>query len=87
MGKKIKWGIAGLGNIAKKFVGDLKLVPQAELVGVASVDGDRAIAFQEEFDGKKAYDNYDDLYRDPEIEVVYIASLNQNHKAMTIAAL
>ncbi|MEC8396779.1 MAG: Gfo/Idh/MocA family oxidoreductase, partial [Bacteroidota bacterium] len=87
MGKKIKWGIAGLGNIAKKFAGDLKLVAQAELVGVASKDRDRAIAFQEEFDGKKAYDNYDDLYRDPEIEVVYIASLNQDHKAMTIAAL
>ena len=87
MGKKIKWGIAGLGNIAKKFAGDLKLVAQAELVGVASKDRDRAIAFQEDFDGKKAYDNYDDLYRDPEIEVVYIASLNQDHKAMTIAAL
>ena len=45
------------------------------------------MAFQEEFDGQKAYDNYDDLYHDSEIEVIYIASLNQNHKAMTIAAL
>ena len=43
------------------------------MVGVASKDRDRAIAFQEDFDGKK-HDNYDDLYRDPEIEVVYIAS-------------
>ena len=57
------------------------------MVGVASKDRDRAIAFQEEFDGKKSYDNYDDLYRDPEIDVIYIASLNQDHKAMTIAAL
>ncbi|MEC7173647.1 MAG: Gfo/Idh/MocA family oxidoreductase [Bacteroidota bacterium] len=87
MGRKIKWGIAGLGNIARKFAGDLKLVPQAKLIGVASTNGDRAKAFQEEFDGQKAYDNYDDLYRDSEIEIIYIASLNQNHKAMTIAAL
>ena len=69
-----------MGNIAKKICWDLKLVAQAELVGVASKDRDSAIAFQEEFDGQKAYDNYDDLYRDPEIEVVYIASLNQDHK-------
>lgn len=87
MTKTIKWGIAGLGNIARKFAGDLKLVPQAELVGVASTNRDRALAFQKEFNGQKAYDNYEDLYRDPEIEVIYIASLNQNHKAMTMAAL
>jgi len=87
MNKTIKWGIAGLGNIARKFAGDLKGVPQAELVAVASSDIDRAKTFQSEFDGQKAYDNYEDLYRDPEIEVIYIASLNQNHKAMSMAAL
>ena len=87
MTKTIKWGIAGLGNIARKFAGDLKLVAQAELVGVASTNRDRAMAFQKEFNGQKAYGNYEDLYRDPEIEVIYIASLNQNHKAMTMAAL
>ena len=36
MAKTIKWGIAGLGNIARKFAGDLKGVAQAELIGVAS---------------------------------------------------
>tara|TARA_B100001173_G_scaffold294705_1_gene288826 strand:- start:1482 stop:2450 length:969 start_codon:yes stop_codon:yes gene_type:complete len=87
MAKTIKWGIAGLGNIARKFAGDLKGVAQAELIGVASTSRDRAKAFQKEFDGQKAYDKYEDLYRDPEIEVIYIASLNQNHKAMTMAAL
>jgi predicted dehydrogenase len=87
MAKKIKWGIAGLGNIARKFAGDLKEVSQAELIGVASTDGDRAKAFQQAFDAQKAYDNYEDLYHDPDIEIIYIASLNQNHKEMTMAAL
>ena len=87
MEKKIKWGIAGLGNIARKFARDLNLVSQAELIGVASANRDRARAFKEEFDVQKAYDNYEDLYRDPEIDVIYIASLNQNHKSMTIEAL
>ena len=42
MNKKIKWGIAGLGNIAKKFASDLNLVPEAQLVAVASTDIHRA---------------------------------------------
>jgi predicted dehydrogenase len=55
------------------------------LIAVASSDIDRAKTFQSEFDAQKAYDNYEDLYRDPEIEVIYIASLNQNHKSMSMA--
>jgi len=35
MSKKIKWGIAGLGNIARKFARDLIGAPQAELSAVA----------------------------------------------------
>ena len=64
MGGKIKWGIAGLGNIARKFAADLKLVSEAKLIGVASTDKSRAQAFKEEFEGQKAYDNYEDLYHD-----------------------
>ncbi|MDC0479219.1 Gfo/Idh/MocA family oxidoreductase [Flavobacteriaceae bacterium] len=82
--RSIKWGIVGLGNIAHKFASDLKRVPQAELIAVASSDIERAKAFQNEFEGQKAYGSYEELFEDPEIEVVYIASLNQNHKTMEI---
>ena len=85
--KKIKWGIAGLGKIAHKFAGDLQRVAQAELVAVASTDWDRARTFQKKFEGQKAYDSYTNLFHDPEVEVIYIASLNQNHVSMTIEAL
>lgn len=85
--RSIKWGIVGLGNIAHKFASDLKRVPQAELIAVASSDSERAKAFQNEFEGQKAYGSYEELFEDPEIEVVYIASLNQNHKTMSMAAL
>ena len=85
--RSIKWGIVGLGNIAHKFASDLKRVPQAELIAVASSDSERAKAFQNEFEGQKAYGSYEELFEDPEIEVVYIASLNQNHKTMSMVAL
>ena len=53
MGEKIKWGIAGLGNIARKFAADLKLVSEAKLIGVASTDKSRAQAFRKNLRDKK----------------------------------
>lgn len=85
--RKVKWGIVGLGNIAHKFASDLMGVSQAELIAVGSSNLERAKTFQKEFDGQKAYGSYQELFDDPEVEIVYIASLNQNHKAMTLAAL
>ena len=36
MYRKIKWGIAGLGNIANKFAADLIKNSESDLVAVAS---------------------------------------------------
>ena len=87
MSRKIRWGIVGLGNIAQKFASDLRQIEQAILVAVASSSQERAKAFGKEFDAQKTYDSYSDLYKDPYVEVIYIASLNQHHKEMTLAAL
>ena len=87
MTRKIGWGIAGLGNIAHKFTADLKRVPQAKLVAVASSSGKRAEAFAATHKAEKAYDSYEALYLDPAVEVIYIASLNPLHHEMTLAAL
>lgn len=36
MKKTIKWGILGPGAISRKFVQDLKLLPDAEVIAVGS---------------------------------------------------
>lgn len=87
MSKKIGWGIAGLGNIAQKFAYDLKRVEGVNLVAVASSSIERARAFGAKFDVPKAYGSYEELYNDPDIDIIYIASLNQHHKEMTMSAL
>ena len=42
MPKTVRWGVLGLGNIAKKFADDIKLVPDCKLEAVASSDMARA---------------------------------------------
>ncbi|MEK9852211.1 MAG: Gfo/Idh/MocA family oxidoreductase [Flavobacteriaceae bacterium] len=85
--KKIRWGIVGLGNIAKKFAADLSLVPDCVLQAVASSDALRAEQFAQKHKAQKAYSNYDQLFSDPEVDLVYIASLHPKHADLTIRAL
>lgn len=84
---KVKWGIIGLGNIAHQFAKDLKLVEEAELVAVASRNLDKAQEFAKNYDCRNAYDSYDAIMNDPEIDILYIATPHNSHAALTIKAL
>jgi predicted dehydrogenase len=85
--EKIKWGIIGLGNIAHQFAKDLMLVEDADLVGVASRNLEKAQEFAEKYDCKKAYDSYDAIINDTEIDILYIATPHNSHAALSIKAL
>ena len=87
MDRKVKWGIAGLGKIANKFAEDLIKNSESDLVAVASSNLNRAMKFKNIYGAKRAYKSYNQLFEDKDIEVVYIASLNNHHKKMTLDAL
>ena len=84
---KIKWGIIGCGNIARKFAGDLALIPEAELTAVASRNIDKAEIFRKENGGKKAYGSYRELISDQDVDIIYIATPHISHAKWSIAAL
>ncbi len=86
MSSTLRWGIIGLGNIARLFVEDLLLVEGTVLGAVASRSIDKAKAFAEEFDAAKAYGSYDELLLDEEIDVVYVATPHNSHAELSIAA-
>jgi predicted dehydrogenase len=87
MSKKIKWGIIGLGNIATKFAEDLMLSNDAILYGVASREIDKAKSFSETFNSIKYYNSYEDLAKDPEIDIIYIATPHAFHFEKTMMCL
>lgn len=87
MKSKIKWGIIGPGNIARKFTSDLKLVEQASVAAVASRNLERAQSFANEFQIPNVFDSYDALFASDEIDIVYIATPHNFHKDLSIRAM
>ena len=74
-----RFAIIGLGNIARKFAADIKLVEGATLTSVASRSQERADAFAEEFNVRYAAGSYDKLFEGPHLHAVYIATPHTSH--------
>jgi predicted dehydrogenase len=85
--KNIRWGILGLGKIANKFATDLATVENSELVAVASRSQQNADEFSAKYNCKKAYNSYEELAKDTEIDAVYIATPHSFHKEHAILCL
>ena len=85
--KMIRWGILGLGHIAKKFAQDIVSVHGAELYAVASRSSEKASSFANQFDVSVSYDSYDLLVQDQLVDAIYIATPHSFHKEHTILCL
>ena len=69
----INWGIVGAGRIAHRFCEALAQDSRANLEAVSCRTLEKAKAFQEKHPCNKAYDSFQAVLDDPEIEAVYIA--------------
>lgn len=87
MSTPIRWGIIGLGAIAKSFARGLQAVPDAKLVAVGSRSLDKAKAFAAEFGAPRAHGSYQALVEDAEVDAVYVASPHPMHKDDAILCL
>jgi predicted dehydrogenase len=82
-----RWGILGLGNIARKFANGLTSAPGAELAAVGSRSQEKADKFGEEFGAARRYGSYEALAADPNVDAIYVASPHPMHKADTLLCL
>ena len=76
---KFCWGIIGCGKIARQFAISLSVLPEAELLGVASRSRERAENFAGEHHVQHWFDNYEDLVLMPELDAVYVATTHNYH--------
>ncbi|KAL4220384.1 hypothetical protein ACF0H5_020787 [Mactra antiquata] len=85
-----RWGCVGPGNISQDFflaIQDNLPSSDHEFVAVASTNQERAQKFADKFKFQKAYGSYDELAKDPDVEIVYIATLNTSHAELSIKML
>lgn len=87
MGEKVRWGIIGLGNIARHFVKDLALVNEAQIYAAASRNLEKAKGFAQEYKIPNAYGSYQELLECKEVDVVYIATPHTSHCELSIMAM
>lgn len=73
------WAVLGCGKIARKFIHDLKLLPNANLYAAASRNITRAQEFAGELGFEKAFGSYREMLEDPKVDVVYIATPHSHH--------
>lgn len=87
MDHKIHWGILGTGRIARRFALGLHSLSDARLVAVGSRSSRAAEQFGAEFRVPHCYPTYEELVRDPEVDVIYVATPHSLHKENTLLAL
>jgi len=76
---KIRWGILGCGNIARKFASDLKFVQDAELIALGARTQATADTFAKEFPATYVHGSYEALVSNPEVDVIYVATPHGLH--------
>jgi len=80
MTDKYRWAILATGNVANRFAKALgNISNQAELVAVGSRTQDSADSFAEKFNIPAAYDSYQAVADDPNVDIVYIGTPHPMH--------
>lgn len=76
----MKWGILATGTIAAKFAETVNAMEKEQtLAACASRSMAKAEAFREKYSIARAYDSYEAMMQDSEVEAVYIATPNHMH--------
>ena len=83
---KIKWGILSTAHIARtQLIPAIQRADQAEVIAIAS-RGSKVHDVAAELQIAKAYESYEELLNDAEIDAVYIPLPNHLHKEWVLKA-
>jgi predicted dehydrogenase len=79
MSKNVRWGILGCGKIANKFASDLKLVDDAQLIGIASRNPQKLESFSRQHNPALVFNTYEGLVTCADVDVIYVATPHGLH--------
>uniref|UniRef100_A0A8B9RBZ1 Trans-1,2-dihydrobenzene-1,2-diol dehydrogenase n=1 Tax=Astyanax mexicanus TaxID=7994 RepID=A0A8B9RBZ1_ASTMX len=77
----VRWGICSAGKISHDFTVALKTLPEEDhqVVAVAARNLQRAQEFAQKHNIPTVYGSYEELARDPNIDVVYVGTIHPQH--------
>ena len=87
MSKNYRWGILGAGRIAEKFCTALCFVEGSEVYAVASRDMAKAKDYASKFNAAVFYNSYEELVKDENVDIIYIATPHAFHYEQTMLCL
>lgn len=82
----LRWAVLGTGIIANQMAQALQTMGRT-LDAVGNRTHDKAVAFAEKYGVKKVYDDYTQMFTDPDIDVIYLTTPHNTHMAYLEKAL
>lgn len=76
--REIKWAVLGTGVIANQMAEALQKNGKS-IYSVANRTHEKAVQFVKKYNIAKVYDNMNDVFDDPEVDVVYITTPHNTH--------
>ncbi len=83
----VKWGVLGLGFFGEKHCEALSGIPNVELYALCTRTESRLADLAARFGVEHIYTNYNDMLGDPNLEVVSVVTMWDQHAPPTLAAL
>ena len=84
--KQLRWAVLGTGVIANQMAQALQSMGRT-LDAVGNRTYDKAVAFAEKYGVPKVYADYNEMFTDPDIDVIYITTPHNTHMAFLEQAL
>lgn len=79
MNKKLNFGIIGAGHIANAMATTIMQMREVNMYAIGSRSIEKAVAYKEKYKMEKAYGSYDELVKDENVDVVYVATPHSFH--------
>lgn len=76
--KQLNWAVLGCGVIANEMAQALEHMGK-HLYAVGNRTHDKAVAFAEKYGVKKVYDDFHEMFEDPDVDVIYITTPHNTH--------
>ncbi|MBO0724626.1 MAG: bi-domain-containing oxidoreductase [Blastocatellia bacterium] len=87
-GGKLGVAVVGAGNLAKwEHLPNLRRISSVELRAICSTSGARGKSYARRFGAAYCASDYDEILRDPEVDLVAIMTRREDHAAQALSAL